>query len=177
MKHRLGFTVVEIIVVVTAIAILASIGTVTYSGLQARARDEDRIADMHVMASSLETYREQNGYYPSIYDFYAGGLTGTPLPFIQRSNTPRAALTDPGHQSATEPHYSYRSRENAISSLSGGGNASSWPSSDTYTYLSYRSDNGNLCIGGPPTTNCSRYTLFYKDEQGTVQEVRSKFGW
>ncbi len=179
MKYRPGFTIVEVIVVITAIAILASIGAVTYTGLQRQARADERIADMEVMASYLETYYEEKGNYPSLLTFYYGAELGDPSKtFVQKYGVPRSALLDPAHQGAEAPHYSYRGPGASAGSHT---QAATWPSTGIYTFLPYRSD-GAICTTpnddwAPQDTNpCTRYTLFYKDDSGALQEVSSKYG-
>lgn len=170
MKHRSGFTVVEVIVVVVAIAILAGIGTVTYTGLQRQARDDERLADVDVMSLYLETHNEQNGSYPGITQFYTGGGSGDSFP--QKNNVPVSALTDPSDLSATPPHYSYLSPSEVAALTS---SPSTWPAAGTYTYLSYQSTGNDLCTDDA-TQVCKRYVLYYKDEAGVLQTVRSKYG-
>lgn len=179
MKYRLGFTVVEVIVVVTMIAILAGVGAVTYTGVQRQAREDERIADMEVMASYLETYYEEKGNYPSLLTFYYGAESGDPnKTFVQKFDVPRSALIDPADQDAAAPHYSYRGPGTAAGSYL---QAATWPSSGIYTFLPYKSD-GTVCTTpndnwAPQTTDpCTKYTLFYKDDAGTLKQVQSKYG-
>lgn len=60
-----GFSIIEIIIVISIIGILASIVTISYSAIEANARDSERAAKAAVIASALEKYYEQNGEYPS----------------------------------------------------------------------------------------------------------------
>lgn len=61
-----GFTLVELLVTITIIGILATIGVATYTRVQARARDGRRKADMATIQNALEMYAsENNGSYPS----------------------------------------------------------------------------------------------------------------
>jgi len=61
-----GFTLVELMVTVTIIGILTTLGVVTYSRAQARARDGRRTADMVTIQNALEMYAsENNGDYPA----------------------------------------------------------------------------------------------------------------
>lgn len=172
MKHRAGFTVVEVIVVVAAIAILAGIGTVTYTGLQRQARDDERIADMDVMSLYLETHREQHGTYPGMQQFYLGVGADPSATFPQNESIPASALTDPSDSSATPPHYSYLNTSEVIAL---GAEPSTWPSAGTYTYLSYLGAGTDICIEDSLQV-CSRYVLYYKDEAGDLQTVQSKYG-
>ena len=59
-----GFTIVELLIVIVVIAILASISIVAYTGIQARARDSQRLQDIKTIVKVLELYKLQNGTYP-----------------------------------------------------------------------------------------------------------------
>lgn len=61
---RRGFTIVELLIVVVVIAILASITTVTYNGIQMRARDSERVSDISTIQKLLEAYYIDNGTFP-----------------------------------------------------------------------------------------------------------------
>jgi type II secretion system protein G len=60
-----GFTIVELLVVIVVIAILAAITVVAYNGIQARARDAQRVQDIKTIAKALELYYADNGTYPN----------------------------------------------------------------------------------------------------------------
>jgi prepilin-type N-terminal cleavage/methylation domain-containing protein len=63
-RRELGFTIVELLLVVVVIAILASIVVVAYNGVQERARDAKRETDLSNLQKTIETYKIQNGAYP-----------------------------------------------------------------------------------------------------------------
>ncbi len=63
-KIARGFTIVELIIVVTVIAILASITIVAYNGAQARAEYARAQTDMKHISDALTVYQSQNGSYP-----------------------------------------------------------------------------------------------------------------
>lgn len=68
MKHtawRAGFTLIEVLVAVTIIAVLASIGIVSYGSINKRSRDTKRKGDLEQIRSALEMYRADMGYYPN----------------------------------------------------------------------------------------------------------------
>ncbi len=64
MKHK-GFTLIEVLVAVTIIAILISIGVVSYGSVNKRSRDAKRKGDVEQLRSALEMYRADTGYYPN----------------------------------------------------------------------------------------------------------------
>jgi prepilin-type N-terminal cleavage/methylation domain-containing protein len=59
-KTTSGFTIVELLVVIVVIAILAAITIVAYNGIQARARDTQRIQDIKTIAKAHELYNIKN---------------------------------------------------------------------------------------------------------------------
>ena len=66
MKNKKGFTLIELIVSITIIAVLTAVGVVSYSGANKRARDSRRMADLEKIRIALELYRQSVGTsYPS----------------------------------------------------------------------------------------------------------------
>jgi len=64
-KNNKGFTLAELIIVVSIIGILASIIIVNVSSARAKARDVKRKTDLKTLESSLEIYANANkGKYP-----------------------------------------------------------------------------------------------------------------
>ena len=64
-KFSIGFTLVELLVVISVIGILASIVLVSFTGSQKQARDTQRKSDLRQYQLSLENYaNKNNGLYP-----------------------------------------------------------------------------------------------------------------
>lgn len=59
-----GFTLVELLVVISIISLLSSVVFASVNSARARARDAKRIADLRQMATALELYFDANGAYP-----------------------------------------------------------------------------------------------------------------
>lgn len=59
MTNRRGFTLVEMLTVLMIIALVSSFTLVMVANARARARDDQRIADLKRLQQSLETYRHQ----------------------------------------------------------------------------------------------------------------------
>lgn len=64
MKRWYGFTIVELLIVITVIAILAAITIVAYNGVQERAQNTRKISDIKSVQRLIEAYRAENGSYP-----------------------------------------------------------------------------------------------------------------
>lgn len=59
-----GFTMIEILVAITIIGILITLGIRSYMSSQMKARDLRRKADLHNLAKPLEAYFNDYGEYP-----------------------------------------------------------------------------------------------------------------
>ena len=66
MKNKKGFTLIELIVVITIIAVLTVAGVISFGGASKRARDSRRMADLEKIRIGLELYRQGMGVsYPA----------------------------------------------------------------------------------------------------------------
>jgi len=61
-----GFTLVELLVVISIIALLSTIAVVSLGSARAKARDTARIADMKQVSTALEQYYADQGGYPPV---------------------------------------------------------------------------------------------------------------
>lgn len=62
---RAGFSFIEILVVVTIIGILATLGMVTYTEFLKQSRDAKRKGDLEQIRAALEMYKSNNDIYPA----------------------------------------------------------------------------------------------------------------
>ena len=60
-----GFTLIELIVVMTVVAVLTTLAMVSFGGTNKRARDGRRVADLQKIAIALEMARQVGGTYPA----------------------------------------------------------------------------------------------------------------
>lgn len=68
---RQGFTLIEILVAMTIVAVLVSLALVSYQGARKSARDGKRKADLEQVRSALEMCRADTGSYPAV-TLYSG---------------------------------------------------------------------------------------------------------
>jgi prepilin-type N-terminal cleavage/methylation domain-containing protein len=61
---RKGFTLIELVIVISIIAVLGTFGTLTFQHSLVQARDAKRITDIKQIQAALEIYKETNGSYP-----------------------------------------------------------------------------------------------------------------
>lgn len=96
MRKVAGFTLIEILVAATIIAVLVSIGIVSYGSINKRSRDSKRKSDVEQLRSALEMYRADNGYYPGSStswinaDDLAAELVPTYIPLLSADPTATA---------------------------------------------------------------------------------------
>ncbi len=73
-RKQSGFTLVELLVVISIIAILSVIGITVFSGVQKSARDARRRADIDSITKALEVNIDPAGKYGPLKDeFFASG--------------------------------------------------------------------------------------------------------
>ncbi len=67
-----GFTLIEVLVATTIVALLTAIGVVSYSSANRSSRDAKRLSDAEQIRAALEMYRADEGHYPISITF--GGV-------------------------------------------------------------------------------------------------------
>ncbi len=73
-KSEVGFTLIEILIVIAIIGILLGIALVSFSGARAAARDAVRMTDLRTLEKMLEMYKGDQERYPtSTIDFQIEG--------------------------------------------------------------------------------------------------------
>jgi prepilin-type N-terminal cleavage/methylation domain-containing protein len=63
-KFQFGFSLIEIMVVVSLIGILSAVGYANFSQGSAQSRDAQRQADLRIVSTALELYKNKYGQYP-----------------------------------------------------------------------------------------------------------------
>lgn len=153
--HTGGFTLIELIIVITVIGILLTVGLVAQSNLRDYATDRERGDDVASIARRLEqAYTNQDigsASYPSTAEIIADAtgrtrtLSGINADALAAPGTTRSAIVP-----ATSPSISSPTPD---------------PTSDTYVYLPLTTDD-SLCTADPSTTlpadNCVRFFLYYR---------------
>lgn len=71
---RQGFSLIELLIAITIIGILSSIGLSTFTSAQIKSRDAKRKAHLKQLADSFEAYHNDYGQYPA--EDGSGGLDG-----------------------------------------------------------------------------------------------------
>jgi len=68
-----GFTIAELTIVLTVLAILMSLAVLGSSAMLERSRANDALSKVQIIASALEKYYNENGEYPSAASLAGGG--------------------------------------------------------------------------------------------------------
>lgn len=63
-SKKQGFTLIELLVVISIIAVLSSIALLTFSSLQKKSRDTQRLSDLKVIQGAIEQYHADYTRYP-----------------------------------------------------------------------------------------------------------------
>ena len=164
--NRRGFTITELLIVITIMTILLVLGVVNLRSSQQNGRDIERKTDLETIASHLETYYTSGsdasisiGNYPST-DLVASSSSMTN--FLRDVDT--QSLIAPGK---TDPTQTFIPATNA---LEGTGNVTPTPDYDHYIYQPLTSSN-TLCTA---SAACVRFNLFTKLEDNSIYKVTSK---
>jgi general secretion pathway protein G len=129
MKKNNGFTLIEILVVVTIIGLLTATATVTYTAFLKQSRDAKRKADLEQVRAALEMYRSNSNTYP-VGAVWATTLNVLKTPVVYIQTLP----SDPKN-----PTYTYY--------YSG--------SISDYTIGTYLESGGTTCVAGQCGGNCN----------------------
>jgi type II secretion system protein G len=103
-----GFTLFELLVVISIIGILLALGTVAYSNAQKRARDSRARSDIKAMADAMEQYYVKNNEYPAA----CSDVEGETFQNVWPPNDPRG-------RSQGESGYAYSGVSDSDCSVSG----------------------------------------------------------
>lgn len=95
-RGQAGFTIVELLIVIVVIGILAALVVTTYGGIQAKARDSERQADLQALQTQIEAFYASNQYYPALADINSATWRSTNMKSLDAN-----ALKDPSGSSNT----------------------------------------------------------------------------
>lgn len=147
-----GFTILELIVVTLVIGLLVTLLLVTLSGIKQSTRNNQRQTDIDLVASHLETYNARNTFFPMLADLNDADFVSKELKGLDREAThdPSAAGQESDYQfvagDATKTKYGYVPTK----------------------------DDGSKCDNKIVGDECTKFTLSYQEEGGSLQKVTSQ---
>ncbi len=144
-RKQQGFTIVELLIVIIVIGILAALVLVTFTGVQQKARNTERQTDVKAVASHLEVYNAQNGFYPTF-----GNVNDLTWVQANLKGLDKEALRDPKGTLYT-----------VLASST----------TNQYGYAPTK-DDGTAC-DNTAGNECTKFTLTYTEEGGTQKTVSS----
>lgn len=152
-RDRKGFTIVELLIVIVVIGILAALVITTYSGIQGRARDDERQTDLKALQGKLEAFYADNNYYPSASDLNDSTWRGKYMKGLSDD-----ALADP---------------QNADTQTLKADDSTTDPTAKVYGYVVTGTGDSVTDPDGNTATGYDNYTLVAKLESGKVYTLKS----
>lgn len=102
----LGFTLIEMLVVISIIGVLAALSVVSFTSSQKQARDTKRKSDLKFYQNGLETYANNNN---GLYPMWSSGLNAAGTQFCSGSLATSNCPTDPKYTTDNSYYYHYQS--------------------------------------------------------------------
>ena len=94
-KQKLGFTLIEVMIVIATIVLLASIVLTSMLNARIKARDANRLQNINQLSIALELYYQDNAKYPTqaVAALTVPGLAPTYLATLPIAPTPADTAT------------------------------------------------------------------------------------
>jgi len=108
-QSKAGFTLVELLIVITIIALLATVFGINVGKWRAKARDSQRVADIRTIQQGLAFYffrSDYSGSYP-VYDIYITGSKVLPQDFLTQDLQDNGAMSTVPADPINEGNYRY----------------------------------------------------------------------
>ncbi|MFZ1250069.1 MAG: type II secretion system protein [Candidatus Microsaccharimonas sp.] len=165
--HRMGFTIVELIVTITIMGILLTLGVVGLDASQVNARDAERKADVEIIRLALESFYDTpnsshlntaGGSYPGRLDIANNFSSVFPAIDQKATHAPNVDIAIPAPASIV-----------LTNSL-----APQYPTTSQYIYQPI-TKSGIICDNANTTKDCRKYVLYYRlESDNTVYTITSR---
>lgn len=167
MKLR-GFTIVELIIVITISGILLTLGVINLRDSQANGRDAERKMDIETIAQHLETFYTSGSDDTTTTGSYPSTLLTTSVTTASVTNYLRdidvKSITAPGKD---DPALTFKPATNALQTTI---DVLPQPTIDQYVYQPLQTTDGgttwSLCTTA--IQECRKFNLFYKLEVANI---------
>ncbi|HEX6258299.1 MAG TPA: prepilin-type N-terminal cleavage/methylation domain-containing protein [Candidatus Saccharimonadales bacterium] len=168
--QSLGFTIVELLIVIVVVVILASIGFSTISDVQRKARDAERDSDVRSLVTYLELFYNGpgQGSYPRIYSDTTPG-SGASQVNLSNDTDVKAKIADFDLEVLRAPQRDDNSiifaTNNGTPPISTPGTVNAGFASTVGYLYQPRTATGERCIS--ETQICTQYKIHYVKESDT----------
>lgn len=174
---RRGFTVVELVITITVMAILLTLAVVGLESTQVNARDSERLADVEAIALNLENYYRNED--PNIF-LSAWGYMGSN--FVANTTELKQKLPDLDLKNVYAPGKAEPDPISLVPAAESGtvitneSTVSPQPSKTNDVYVYQPIDRfGYLCDDNFTSGECVRFNIYYwRESDNTVQKITSK---
>lgn len=162
MNHR-GFTITELIIIITAMGILMTLAVVNLSSSQANSRDTERKTDVESIALYLDTFYNSGSDNSSTLGRYPSTVV------TQDLETTKLMLRDIDTKVITAPNetdstVTFKPATNQLQTTT---TVTPQPEINQYIYQPIKSD-GTLCTS--ETQDCRKFNIYYKLEVANVSD-------
>lgn len=76
-SNKKGYTLIEILVVISIIGFIASIAMYTLNSARVKGRDAKRMADLEIIGKAIDLYYDKHNHYPFVNDFWGPVLANS----------------------------------------------------------------------------------------------------
>ncbi len=168
--RRSGFTLIEVLITITIMAVLLIIAVFVIRGGEANARDNERKTDVATIAQQLETYYTSGSNTATTLGQYPGldQVPGNSGVAATDESTTKATLRDLDWNTLRAPGVPTSSPMSLIAAST---NAAQTPTISQYIYQPLTST-GALCT--TTASGCRKFVIYYTLETGGTQSVMSK---
>lgn len=163
--NRRGFTVVELLIVITVMGILLILGVVNLRGTQVSARDTERKTDIENIGLQLEIYYKTGTDDSTTIGVYPATQLVDDTTAIKQTlrDADIRSFIPPGANDADD---GFVMAANSVQTTAG---VLPQPTTNTYVYQPLRQNGGVWALCSLTSEACSKFNLFYKLETATTE--------
>ncbi len=172
MNTSRGFTIVELLITMTVVAILMTLAVVNLRSTQLQARDTERKSDVEAMAQRLDTLYTRG--YPAATGSIRGSYPTTVHIATDATRNaifkelPKGVMIDPLKETATQSIFVATNQAISPTAVT-----PALGSAHPYVYQPIAED-GSLCTNAA-TQTCRKFNFYYWTETGDPVRVESQY--
>ncbi len=172
---RRGFTVIELVIVITIMGILLVLAVVNLNSSQEHSRDSERKSDAEAIAIMFESYYNNASNESTVSPGSFIGKTYPAIDVITNATTFRSSFPDADPKLVRTPGVAESSPMSLVpATVATIDPLTIMPSpattNDIYVYQPLRND-GSLCTTFSESNPCQKFNLYYLQETSSTVEV------